>query len=157
MPRNKYKHLEYADKSTEEFLQAIEELVDVARNTPDPKSYKLDDDVENFVLDVGVKNGTTVVDAWLVYYEYLLWSEALEDSDGYAKYSYEEFFYRFSRKYKPKKRNTGTGYKLNKDVFGKYKLKTKEELAQIKAQSLQHRKIAAEQIESSTDGQEDIF
>lgn len=155
MPRNKFKDLEYADKSSKDFLEAIEELVQVVRSTPDPKSYKLDDDVENFILDVGLKNGTQMVDAWIIYHEYLIWSEALEE--GAAKFTYEEFFYRFSKRYPARKRNTGTMYKLNKDLFGKYLTKTKEELAQIKASSLQHRKSATQKIESTVDGEEDVF
>lgn len=159
MPRNKYKDLEYADKTTEEFLQAVEELVDVVRSTPDNKTYGSGDELENFITDVGLKAGTQLVMAFLIYYEYLLWAEGLEeDENNTVLYTYEEFFYRFSKKYKPKKTNTGASYKLNKDVFGKYKIKTKEELASIKERALQHRKTSIdEKIVSDQNGQEDVF
>jgi len=135
MPRNKYKELKHVDPSSEDYQKAVEELVDIVRTQPDTRTYKLDDDIQNFIEDLNIKTGTCNVPAFIVYYEYLLW-EGISEVEDVPKFMYEEFFKRFSTKFKNKRTNTGTNYRLNKDTFGKYESMTKEEILNIKDFSL---------------------
>jgi hypothetical protein len=128
MPRNKYKDLEYADKTSDEYKKAVEELVEIAVTIPDTSTYKAEDEFEHFLSDVHIKSGTTLVPAFIIYYEFLLWSGVVDNPSEEPKYLYEEFFLKFAKRFKGKRRAQGKVYQVGKDPFEKYHKKTDEEL-----------------------------
>lgn len=138
MPRNKYKELKHVDPDSEDYKRAVDELVDIVRSQPDTRTYALDDDIQNFIEDLHIKTGTYKVPNFIIYYEYLKW-EGILDTEGAPKHLYEEFFYRFAKKFKGKRTNVGMNYQLNQAVFGKYDEISDEELMKIKELSLHYR------------------
>jgi len=138
MSKDKYKNLDLVDPNSEDYKQAVDELVGIVTSQPDTHTYTLDDDVENFILEAGIKTGTVVVRAFLVYYEYLLWSGVSIENNELPKYLFEEFFKRFSKRFTNKRYSIGVVYRLNKDVFGKYKDMSKEELDKYKEIALSY-------------------
>lgn len=135
MPRNKFKELRHVDPESEDYKKAVDELVEIVRTVPDNRTYKLDDEIQNFIEDIHIKTGTCGVPAFIIYYEYLLW-EGITDVGDDPKFMYEEFFRRFSTKFNSSRKNTGKSYRLNKDTFGKYNDMTNERILEIKEFSL---------------------
>lgn len=132
MPRNKYKDLEFSDKTSEEYKKAVEELIDIVSSVPDTNTYVLDDDIENFLTDTQIKSGTTLVPAYLFYYEFLMWQGVTKESGDQPSLGYEEFFNKIYKRFKNKRLKTGKVYRLNKDPFIKYDKLPKETLKEYK-------------------------
>ena len=134
--KDKYKNLDLVDPESDDYKQAIEELMEIVTSQPDTHTYTLEDDIENFILEAGIKTGNVTAQGYMIYYEYLLWSGISIENNEYPKYFYEEFFKRFAKRFKRKRYGKGVIYRLCKEIFGKYLKMSKEELAKCKEVAL---------------------
>lgn len=162
MPRNKYKDLEFSDKTSEEYKKAVEELIDIVSSVPDNTTYVLDDDIENFLTDTQIKSGTTLVPAYLFYYEFLVWQDVTKENGDQPLLGYEEFFNKVYKRFKSKRMKNGKVYRLNKDAFAKYDKVPKETLKEYKefalsfsSRAMNHSSII--QNSRTEDGEENFF
>lgn len=134
MPRNKFKDLEFAERDTEEYNKAVEELIEFVSSEPEEKKAALlEDDFSNFLYDHQIKSGTTAIPSFIFYYLFLEWCGIDKDTRGVEPpYTYEIFFAKASARFKKKRHARHRSYILNAEPFEKFRALTEQEIEEIK-------------------------
>lgn len=88
---------------------SIEDLVELAKN-PQPSEKTTSDQVNQFILELNIRHGSTKVHNSIIYYEYKKWIT-------YGRQTREEFFKYFSKRFASVRQKDGVYYLLDPNCF----------------------------------------
>jgi hypothetical protein len=128
MGRKNLKDLEHLDKENEEYIESIQDLINVVRSTSEDSINKINLDVEVFqyIADRQLKSGTCFIPSYLIYLDYLDWCEHR------PQHSFIGFFKKFKKKFAKKRMSYGIVYGMSKTCFPKYNKLTRKEFFDLK-------------------------
>lgn len=109
--------------------QDNEELIKIALSSDEPLDYENKNEVELFVYQMGIKDGTVKVFNYSIYHEYLKWRKDVygRKTDAGCE-GYVSFFRKFAKLFKAYSWSSERFYRLNKQMGQDLKIGERKKL-----------------------------